>query len=164
MATLIAIAYDDLGTAVKVRDKLFQLQQEHLITLTDAAIVEHTAEGKIKMKPAVNMAATGAAGGALWGGLIGLIFFMPLVGAAVGAATGALVGAKTDIGVDDKFMKDVAEGLKPGGAALFLLVEDSTRDKVLPQVAPMGGRIIHTSLSQEAENQLKEAIEAARHH
>ncbi|WP_062429956.1 DUF1269 domain-containing protein [Herbidospora daliensis] len=164
MATLIAIAYDDLGTAVEVRDKLFRLQQERLITLTDAAIVEHTTEGKIKMKPAVNMAATGAAGGALWGGLIGLIFFMPLVGAAVGAATGALVGAKTDIGVDDKFMKDVAAGLVPGGAALFLLVEDSTRDKVLPQVAPMGGRIIHTSLTQEAENQLKEAIEAARHH
>ena len=50
-------------------------------------------------------------GGALWGGLIGLIFFVPLIGMAIGAATGAATGALTDVGVDDKFMKELGEKL-----------------------------------------------------
>ncbi|GAA1020606.1 membrane protein [Acrocarpospora pleiomorpha] len=162
MANLIAIAYDDVSTAVDVRDKVQQLQKERLIDLQDMAIVERTMKGKIKMKQMVGTTGAGAAGGALWGGLIGLIFFMPFLGMAVGAATGAAVGAMSDVGVNDKFMKDLAEGLKPGAAALFLLIDKSTPDKVIPQLAPYGGRIIHTSLSQDQEDQLKHAVAAAR--
>jgi Protein of unknown function (DUF1269) len=40
--------------------------------------------------------------------LIGLIFLMPLVGAAIGAASGAIGGALTDVGIDDKWMKETA--------------------------------------------------------
>ncbi|GAA0990630.1 DUF1269 domain-containing protein [Acrocarpospora macrocephala] len=162
MANLIAIAYDDVSTAVDVRDKVQQLQKERLIELRDMAIVERTMNGKIKMKQMVGTTGAGAAGGALWGGLIGLIFFMPFLGMAVGAATGAAIGAMSDVGVDDKFMKDLAEGLKPGAAALFLLIDKSTPDKVIPQLAPYGGRIIHTSLSKDQEDQLKHAVAAAR--
>jgi len=48
-----------------------------------------------------------------------LIFLVPLVGAAIGAASGALGGWLTDVGVNDTFMKEVAESLQPGNAALF---------------------------------------------
>lgn len=162
MSNLIAVAYDDVATAAQVRDKLFELQKQNLIDLADAAIVERTQDGKIKLSQSTSTAGIGAAGGALWGGLIGLIFFMPLLGMAVGAATGAAAGAMTDVGVDDKFMKQLAEGLKPGAAALFVLVSKSTPDKVLPQIAPFGGKVIHTSLSKEAEENLRNALEASR--
>ncbi len=162
MANLIAVAYDDVATATQVRDKLFELQKQNLIDLADAAIVERTQDGKIKLHQSMSTTGMGAAGGALWGGLIGLIFFMPLLGMAVGAATGAAAGAMTDVGVDDKFMKQLADGLKPGAAALFVLVKESTPDKVLPQIAPFGGKIIHTSLSKEAEENLRNALAASR--
>ncbi|GAA0376675.1 membrane protein [Acrocarpospora corrugata] len=162
MANLIAIAYDDVSTAMEVRDKVNQLQKERLIMVQDMAVVERTMNGKIKMKQMVGTTGAEMAGGALWGGLIGLIFFMPFLGMAVGAATGAAVGAMSDVGVDDKFMRDLAEGLKPGAAALFLLIDKSTPDKVIPQLAPYGGRIMHTSLNQEQEDQLKHAVAAAR--
>ncbi|WP_214107686.1 DUF1269 domain-containing protein [Acrocarpospora catenulata] len=162
MANLIAVAYDNVATAIAVRDKVLQLQREQLINIRDAAIVERTKDGKIKLKQTTPTTAAGAAGGALWGGLIGLIFFMPFIGMAVGAATGAAMGALADTGVDDKFMKDLAAGLKPGAAALFLLIDQSTPDKVIPQLAPYGGQIIHTSLSKEAEEQLRNAAAAAR--
>jgi uncharacterized membrane protein len=162
MSNLIAIAYDDLATANKVRNKVFDLQKQQLIQLEDAVVVERKPDGKIKLHQIKGTVAMGATGGALWGGLIGLIFFMPLLGMAVGGAAGAAMASAADVGVNDKFMKDLAEGLKPGAAALFLLISRSTPDKVIPVLAPLGGQIINTSLSTEQETQLREAVEAAR--
>jgi uncharacterized membrane protein len=150
-----------VATANTVRDKLFQLQTQHLITLEDAVVVERMQNGKVRLHQAQSTTAAGALGGALWGGLIGLIFFMPFLGAAIGAATGAAVGSTVDIGADNDFMRQVGEELTPGKAALFVLVVSSTPEKVLPQVAPYGGHIITTSLSPEAEADLREAAQAA---
>jgi multisubunit Na+/H+ antiporter MnhG subunit len=38
-----------------------------------------------------------------------LLLAMPVVGVALGAASGALGGALSDVGINDKFMKDVAQ-------------------------------------------------------
>ena len=107
MSNLIAVAFDSRGTAEEVMGTLGRLQKEHSIELEDAVIVTRDDKGKVKLHQSNKLAAAGAAGGALWGGLIGLIFFVPLFGMAIGAATGAATGALTDVGVDDKFMKDL---------------------------------------------------------
>lgn len=162
MSNLIAISYPDVATAQTVRDKLLELQKQQLIALEDAAVVERKQDGKIKLHQINSTTGFGAASGALWGGLIGLLFFMPLLGMALGAAGGAAGGAMTDIGVDDKFMKELADKLEPGTAALFLLIARSTPDKVIPEVAPYGGEILQTSLSHEAEEHLRQTVKAAQ--
>ncbi|MFI6499940.1 DUF1269 domain-containing protein [Nonomuraea typhae] len=162
MSNLIVVSYPDVTTAETVRDRLFELQKQNLITLEDAAIVERKDDGKIKLHQVTSTTGVGAAGGALWGGLIGLLFFMPLLGMALGAAAGAAGGALTDVGVNDDFMKELGEKMAPGTAALFLLVVQSTPDKVIEQVGPYGGEIIKTSLSTEDEKHLKETVAAAR--
>ena len=158
MSNLIAVAYDDVATAKTVLQSLGELSTEHAITLDDAVVVEHRGDGKIKLHQTAKPGAAGAAGGALWGGLIGLLFLAPFVGMAIGAAAGGAAGAMTDLGVDDKFMKNLGAELQPGSAALVLLVRESTPDKVLPRVSQYGGRVVHTSLSDEAEAQLREAL------
>jgi uncharacterized membrane protein len=158
MSNLVAIAYPDQATASEVAQTLVELQKEHSIELEDLVVAHRRDDGKIKLKQTFSPAASGAAGGALWGGLIGLIFLVPLLGMAIGGATGAATGALTDVGVDDDFMKDLSEKLQPGGAALFVLVRHSTPDKVLPRVSQYGGDVIHTSLSEEAEETLREAL------
>ncbi len=70
----------------------------------------------------------------------------------------ALSGALTDIGVDDKFMKQLAEGLQPGTSVLFLLVRKATPDKVLPEIQQYGGNVLQTSLSHEDETKLQAAL------
>jgi len=162
MSNLIAIAYPDTATASTVRERLFGMQKENLITLEDAAIVEKRQDGKIKLHNVNSTTGAGAAWGTLWGGLIGMLFFAPLLGMAVGAAAGAAGGAMTDLGVDDSFMKEVGANLQPGGAVLFLLVGQATEDKVVPEVAQYGGQIIKTSLSNEAEAHLREVVSAAQ--
>lgn len=158
MSDLIAIAYDDAFKAEEVRLTLARLQTEHLIELEDAAVVVKDAAGKVKLKQAINLTATGAASGGFWGLLIGTLFLVPLVGAAVGAATGALGGALTDIGVDDNFMKELGETLKPETSALFILVKKVTPDKVLDEVSKYGGTILRTSLSKDDEEQLQAVL------
>jgi uncharacterized membrane protein len=160
MSNLVAIAYPDEATAQEVGRTLVELQKEHSIELDDLVVAVRQDDGKIKLRQSFHGGAAGAAGGALWGGLIGLIFLAPLLGMAVGAAAGGASGALVDYGIDDKFMKELGDRLQPGGAALFVLVRSSTPDKVLPRVQQHGGEVLHTSLSDEAEQTLQEALTA----
>ncbi len=159
MANLVAIAYDDVDQAKQVMGTLGELVKEHSLTLEDAVIVEHRPGGKMKLHQP-SMAGAGAAGGALWGGLIGLIFLVPLFGMAIGAATGAATGAMSDYGIDDDFMKDLGQKLPEGGAAVFVLVREATRDKVVPEISKYGGHVIQSSLSNEQETALQEALDS----
>jgi uncharacterized membrane protein len=159
MSNLIAIAYPDIDTAKRVQAELGQLTKEQSIVLDDMVVVERRPDGKVKLHQAVSTAGAGAAGGALWGGLIGLIFLAPLLGMAVGAAAGGAAGALTDVGVDDKFMKDLGTNLKDGGAAVVVLVRQSTPDKVLPRISQYGGEVIQSSLDDETEARLQAALE-----
>ena len=158
MSDLIAVAYPDRETADEVRKELFALSKEHVIALDDAVVITRDEKGKVKLHQTLNPAGAGAAGGALWGGLIGLIFLAPLLGAAIGAAAGGAAGAVTDLGVDDNFMKELGAKLPEQGAALIVLVRESTPDKVLPRISQHGGHVIQTSLSTEAEERLRHAL------
>jgi uncharacterized membrane protein len=159
VANLVAIAYDDLGTAQRVMGTVGELVKEHSLDIEDAVIVEKQQDGKIKLHQP-SMAGAGAAGGALWGGLIGLIFLMPLFGMAIGAASGAIAGKASDYGIDDNFMKELGEKLQPGNAAIFVLVREATRDKVVPEISKYGGHVVQSSLSNEQEAALQDALDA----
>ena len=158
MSDLIAIAYPDRYTAETVRETLIDLMTQRVIELEDAVVVTRDEEGKVKLRQAHQLATTGAAGGLLWGGLIGLLFLAPLIGMAIGAAAGGAAGALGDVGIDDKFMKKLGRSLTPGGAALILLVRKVTPDKVLPHVQRYGGEVIQTSLDDETEARLRQAL------
>jgi uncharacterized membrane protein len=160
MSNLIAVAYPDVTTARNVASELGQLSKEQSIVLDDIVVIERRPDGKVKLHQAISTAGAGAAGGALWGGLIGLIFLAPLLGMAVGAAAGGAAGALTDVGVDDKFMKDLGANLKEGGAAVVVLVRQSTPDKVLPRISQFGGEVIQSSLDDETEQRLQDALSA----
>ncbi len=160
MADLVIIAYENEERAEAARRKLLELQREYLIQLGDAVVAVRQADGNVKLNQLINTTATGAASGGLWGALIGMLFLNPLLGAAVGAGAGALSGRLTDIGIDDRFMKDAAAALTPGQAALCVLVRKVTADKVVPEMAPFGGTVLRTNLSEEQENRLKEALKA----
>ena len=128
MSDLVVIAFPTEAKAEEVRQKLLTMQEEYLLELGDAVVAVKDAKGNIKLNQMFNPTAGGAVGGAFWGTLIGLIFLTPLAGAALGAASGAVGGALTDVGINDKFMKDTAAAIQPGTAALFVLVRRVTGD------------------------------------
>jgi uncharacterized membrane protein len=162
MSTLIAIVYPSEQKAEEVRTVLFDLSKRYLIKLGDVVIATRDPKGRVKLNQLFNTTASGAAGGSFWGLLIGVIFLNPLLGAVAGAAGGALSGALTDVGINDKFMKELAAALQPGDAALFALVQDMTADKVLAEIQPHGGTVLHTSLDETREKVLRDALAAAQ--
>jgi uncharacterized membrane protein len=159
MSDLVAIGYSSVDEAKQVAANAAEAQKAHLLDLDDMVVVERRGDGKVKLHQP-SAAGAGAVGGALWGGLIGLIFFVPFFGMALGAATGAAAGAMSDYGVDDNFMKELGAHLQPGQAAVIFLVRRVTADKVLPQIK-IPGKVIQTSLDNETEQQLSEALAAA---
>jgi uncharacterized membrane protein len=160
MNDLLVIAFSSEQKAEDVRQKLFQMQKEYLIELGDAVVAVKDPEGHIKLNQLFNTTAIGGVSGMFWGALIGLIFMMPLAGAALGAASGAVSGALTDFGIDDKFMKDVAEAVPPGGAALFVLVRKMTTDKVLEGLRGVGGTVLRTSFEKSKDDAIRAALAA----
>ena len=161
MADLVIIAYDNEETAEAARAKILELQKEYLIEVGDAVVAVRRADGHVKLNQLINTTATGAASGAMWGMLVGFLFLNPLIGAAIGAGAGALSGRFTDIGIDDKFMKDATAALTPGHAALCLMVRKVTADKVLPAMAAFGGTVLRTNLTSEQEAKLQAALNPA---
>jgi uncharacterized membrane protein len=162
MSNIIVFGFDDESDAFRMRAALVKMQTEYLIEMEDAVVVTCDAHGKPQLHQAVNLTAAGAIRGAFWGSLIGMLFLNPL-GLVAGAGFGALAGKFSDIGVDDRFMKEAGATLKPGTSALFLLVRKSTPDKVLQGLAPFigRGRVLQTSLSNEKEEELRKFIEGS---
>ena len=161
MSTLIAVGYDTPFKAEEVRMKLQKMQQAYLIDLEDAVVAVKNAKGKVKLEQPINLTALGAASGGFWGALIGLIFLAPLFGMAIGAMAGAVSGALRDVGINDKFIKDLADTLKPNTSALFVLVRKATPDRVLDELKGTGGKIIQSSLSHEEVDRLQGVLAEA---
>ena len=162
MSDLIVIGYDDLFKAEETRLKLVKMQRDYLIDLEDAVVAVKDKDGMVKLNPAYPLTQMGAVGGGFWGALVGMLFLNPLLGAAVGAGAGAISGALSDVGVNDKFMKELAQNFQPGSSALFVLVRKATPDKVLEELKGAGGKVLQTSLSHEDESKLQAALDAAK--
>ena len=162
MSTFVVIDYDSEVRAEEVRLALLKMQKAYLIDLADAVVVVRDQKGKVRLHQMYNLTAAGAARGGFWGALIGLIFLNPLFGFALGATAGAISGALADVGIDDNFMKQLGATLKPGTAALCVLVRQMTPDKVVEELQKFGGTLIKTNLSHEKEEKLREALESAQ--
>jgi uncharacterized membrane protein len=161
MADLVEITFPSEEKAEEVRQKLLDMQKEYLIELGDAVIAVKQPNGRVKLNQLFNPTASGAVSGTFWGALIGMIFLMPLAGAAIGAASGALGGKLADVGINDRFMRDAAQSLQSGNAALFLLVRKMTTDKVLAALQGEGGTVIRTSFDESKEEALRAALAGA---
>ena len=170
MSDLIAVGFKGEDTADQVLNKLTALQKEYLIDLEDSCIVVRDQSGRVHLKQAVDLtglgATTGGLKGAVWGTLIGLLFLNPLIGlvagAALGAGSGALAGALSDYGIDDNFIRSVGSTIEPGSSALFVLVRSVTADRVLPELQPFAGTVLRTSLSNEQEARLQQALQGVK--
>ena len=158
MSTLAVIAYPEQGTAAEAAAALGRMQKELLIELEDVAWVTKAQDGKMKLHQGTSLTGAGAAGGAMWGFLFGLLFLVPIAGMAIGAASGALAGHLADYGLDDKWIKEVAGSIQPGGSALFVMARNANQERVLPEMAKFGGTVLKTNLTSEQQQALEEAI------
>ncbi len=156
MATLTVWKFPTADGAQRALATLGELQKNHLITVQDGAVVTwESGKKKPRTRQLKSTTAAGAVGGAFWGFLFGLIFLVPLLGMAVGAAAGGLAGSLTDIGIDDRFIKETREKVTEGTSALFLLTADVVTDRVQEAFHGTEMELIASNLSAEQEAELR---------
>ena len=161
MSSLLIFAFSDQDGASQIIAEIKSLQTEQLISISDAATVIRTPDGKIKLEQSTSLAGSGTLGGAFWGMLVGVIFYMPWLGMASSEVAGARAGKLSDYGIDDNFIKDVGVTIGPGQSALFLMVSSMAEDRVIGTLSRHKATLLRTNLSQEDENRLREAFTAS---
>jgi len=167
VSNLICLAFKELDTADHFLNELRNLEKEHVLELEDACVVIRDADGKIHLKQSINLVAVGASRGAsigmMMGTLVGLMFLNPLAGllagGLVGAGSGALQGKLSDYGINDDFIKSLGSSIEPKSSAIFLLVRKAVEDKVMPRLSGYQAQILKTSLTDDQEAKLKNALD-----
>lgn len=161
MTTLTVWRFADDDGADRAVEVLERLSKQELITVVDAAVVSWPNGKKApKTRQLHSLTGAGALGGAFWGLLFGMLFFVPILGMAVGAATGAIGGSLTDVGIDDDFIESLRSRIQPGTSALFVMTSGAVLDKVHEEFASEDPELIHSNLSREQEDRLREVFAA----
>ena len=156
MSELVVFTYQHPDRAAEVLKHVASLRREHirkpLVGIEDAAVAVKGDDGQVRIRQTLEsaMKAGTVATGSLWGVLVGFLFGGPLLGALVGAGVSWLMGRKIDIGIDNDFIRQVSDELQPGRSALLLLVRDTPIDTLAETLNAQGGRLHHTTLSDEA--------------
>ena len=159
MAELLVIGYDDVETANKALDTVHALEKDLIMQTGGSAVVQKTDDGKVEMVTKTGATSAGAAMGGFWGMLFGLIFLVPVGGLIIGGLIGGLMGTIQGWGVKDEFRERAADVLQPGKAALVVFVSKATPDKALAALKPLGGELLRTSLSEDAEKEIQAALD-----
>jgi uncharacterized membrane protein len=165
MSDLVVVAFDDEFKAERVRLDLLQMKHEHLVDLEEAAVVVHQKDGKVKMHHVTHFTVPVALGGGFVGSLVGLILINPVValfGLVAGSGLGAVIGSLKEIGIDEKFMKDLGAHLKPGASALFIVARRAKPEAILNEVGKFGGKVLQTPLKHDNEDKLREALDEVK--
>jgi len=158
MSDIIVIAFRHPDAAQEVATRFQALEVHHALRLIDARVVVKDKEGRLHVK---DVAGHPMALGALVGGLLGALLFVmsPVLGALVGAAAGSVVGklASHDL-VDEQFVDEVAQALRPDSSAVFLQVDQANTEAVITVLRAFRGTLIQTTVPPEVEEELKRAL------
>jgi uncharacterized membrane protein len=158
VTTLVAIGYPDETTAAAAADEAERLAKDLIIEPDAISTVRRDVSGKFHTTTSHHPVAGGTTWGMFWGFLFGLLFFVPFLGVAVGAGLGAIFGKIEKTGIDRQFQEQIRDLLQPGTSALFLIIEKATPDKAVAALSEFGGTVLKSSLSEDAEAELQEAL------
>jgi uncharacterized membrane protein len=162
---IVGMSFDKATRAEEVLLALVHLQREGEIVLSDAVVVWKDDNEKVHIRQTVDHTpAQGAMTGSIWGMLAGLLFATPvfLAAAAVGAGSGALLAKLIDLGLDDKWVKEVGRWLDPGTSALLLLVEADVRPAVLKELGRYEGHVLYCTFPDAVRAELERALSERR--
>lgn len=163
MSEMIVLGFENEADAESFGAKLAQLQKDLIINLKDAAMVVRDPDGKPHVKHGGSLVGAGALGGAFWGMLFGLLFLVPFLGMAIGAGMGALFGKLGKTGIDKQVLEQMKDAVPPGKAGWFLVIDKMTEDKFFAALEGTDATVVRTSLSEEQEQELKEAFGTEKH-
>ncbi len=156
--TLVAVEYANEQDAERALGIVRELGAQRGLAVHDAAIVVKRDDGRVELRQSRELAAgESAVGGGAIGILLGLAVAIPVAGALVGVAAG--VGfAALDKGISNDRMRSLGDTLEPGQAVLFALVGEVDWELLAAGLAPSGGELVISEVSDEVLARLGAAL------
>lgn len=172
---LVAIMFEGEHTAEAMLEILRDLEKRNALKLKDAVVLSRGPVGETVFlggqgvgagaqtttrAPEVEVKQTADKRGrsVLKAGGVGLIVGTILGGPVGGLLVGGLIGGLHDKGIDNKFVNQIKEGVKPDSSAILLLTEGGDPEQIMEAIKPMKGTVIHTTLSEEMDKKLRDAL------
>jgi uncharacterized membrane protein len=154
MSELIVAVYDDTHTAFLARAALARLQKELLIKGHDVALVSREKTGKVTVGEAIELKPTKSTHKTFWNTLVFLLF-SSVWGENVNKDAKKKIYA---IGIDEPFTAKLKNTIKPNTSAIFLLINESVRDKVIGLLQGFDGKITRTCLTGKNSEELLDLL------
>ncbi|HEX9022981.1 MAG TPA: DUF1269 domain-containing protein [Geobacteraceae bacterium] len=153
MSELIVAGFRGEFTADEVLLDLLKMKQIHLIDLDYAVVVARRDDGSIRARHNNVLVHADAAAGGQWGTLFaGPVGF--IIGGVIGAVIGETVYELKRIGIEDDFIKEVAQVIEPGSSAIFIRVRKSLSDKVVEELRNFNAKLLRAALTITSEAEL----------
>lgn len=155
---IIVLGFEGVSTAEDMLSTFELMQEQGIITLEDAVIATRATGGHVEIKQTHSETGKFALRGSGVGLLAGLLLGGPIGGLVAGATIGAIGGAMKDQGIDDAFIRQISEALVPDSSALFLMGRAEDADRFYKEIKPFKAMVATTTLSEEQERMLKDAL------
>ena len=162
MSNIIGLGFEGRETAKGWLKDLEKMAEEGHIEILDAVLVSRGVGDHVEMKQTTKLTGKYAKRGTGIGFIAGLLLGGPILGAAGGAAVGAITGSMKDIGIEDQFIADIAQGIGPNSSMLFLMTQNAD-EKVINYLKPFKARVLSTTLPPEEEARLQKLLESEQY-
>lgn len=164
MSGIVVLVFDDPYKAHEARAAILRLTGEGYLQLDETAVAIKRDDGNVQVFQDVDVLAKRRDQGH-WVGIAAALLtgVQPLI--LLGTGAGAAVDRFTDSGVTRQFIRRINGALLPGTSALFIQGDRTgdlnSLDPVFRErLLPFGGRILRTTIPDDVERLLQEAVAA----
>ena len=158
---LWAIGYDAIDRAEQVREEVARLGESRCLTLLDTAVAVRYPDGCITLNGERFVSVPRFSGHTFASFLAGLALGAPpLTGPVAGALVRATGGTAAEVGIDESFINDVQELMKPGSSALFVLDEEGNMPAILRGIKGLGGTVLRTNVDVKRAKLIQSTLAA----
>jgi uncharacterized membrane protein len=179
VSDLVAFVFRDQFRAPEVLNELRRRDWTWVRDLDEAVAVTVNEHGKARVQLSVDPSTRdGASWARLWGSLLSSTLFLPLTEVMVKAADGLAFSPRQPLEQrrppgesnlesqwwcdslerENNFKRDVAALMAGNASAIFMLLRAPNTAAILRQLSNYGDTIVHTSLSNEQDEKLREML------
>jgi len=161
MNTLIVATFSDIDEAETVYRELIRTGGGETLAPEEAVVAVVDENRDVHFRHTTHLTAPAALSGGFVGTLAGLIILNPalaLIGGITGTALGIVLGAVKEAGIDEPFMKKLAQELKPQSSALFLRPHEGQETEIMLYLKDQAQSVLTSPLRHADEKRLKTAL------
>jgi uncharacterized membrane protein len=161
-AHLWAVAYEDLDQAERARREVARLAGAgRYLLLLDVAILTRALNGSYLLNREPFPVTSNILAGGTLGFLAGLALAAPMTGAAIGALIGSAASTVANaVGIEDEFIRDIEQLLKPGASAVLVLDDQGDLEVILHAIRGLGGTVLKTNVDIERAKLIQATLSA----